>query len=61
MIGYHFERKGICSKLEVQGQVCRGISDVDKQGVGGLENWTITPKGVKKAKIFAYNATLKHC
>ena len=29
------------SKLDVQGQDGGRISDIDGQGVGGLENWTI--------------------
>ena len=32
---------GFGSKLDVQGQDGGRISDIDGQGVGGLENWTI--------------------
>ena len=36
---YHLE--GVCLKLDVQGQGGGRISDVDGQGVRGLENWTL--------------------
>ena len=32
---------GFGSKLDVQGQDGGRLSDIDGQGVGGLENWTI--------------------
>ena len=32
---------GACSKLDVQGQRGRRISDVNRQGVGDLEKFTI--------------------
>ena len=42
MIGYHLEWVWrVRLKLDVHGQGGGRILDIDGQGVGGLENWTI--------------------